>query len=368
MTQNNNDFTCPISLLSQTEIIGDNGKVFKVTNSNGKVVQIYDAVLLGQWCEKNNFIYPHNKIPLSQLQKSRLANTLTNLEICPLTNKNRAELENISHTVFEVQEGNKKGQIYDADILAEWIVMNNNVYPNSKETISNKDLIILQNSSPKIFKDIFLVGTQIINKSDSFEKIDKDINFFGKSIKDILYNTLVGIKENFLDTKIKNNNKSSLFGLNKFKPTNTKFGSKKSFIDKVKQIYNCKIYVKQIDLSKKYETEDAIEFYILYQIDMTDGNTGFLFITQAISRFNNMSDVKIIFLENKIIPEEINKIFYYKDVAQILDDPNSTFYPELNINSQTGGLKKKYNGKSYVIKTGSRGGKYILVRGKKIYV
>ena len=29
---------------------------------------------------------------------------------------------------------------------------------------------------------------------------------------------------------------------------------------------------------------------------------------------------------------------------------------------------KKYNGRSYIVRTGTRGGKYILVKGKKIYV
>lgn len=38
--------------------------------------------------------------------------------------------------------------------------------------------------------------------------------------------------------------------------------------------------------------------------------------------------------------------------------------------SATGGgaSTKKYNGRSYKIRTGERGGKYILVKGKKIYV
>jgi hypothetical protein len=42
---------------------------------------------------------------------------------------------------------------------------------------------------------------------------------------------------------------------------------------------------------------------------------------------------------------------------------------ELQTQSQEGGKPhKKYNGRSYIIRKGSRGGKYILVKGKKIYV
>lgn len=34
----------------------------------------------------------------------------------------------------------------------------------------------------------------------------------------------------------------------------------------------------------------------------------------------------------------------------------------------SGGGKTKYNGRSYVVRTGSRGGKYIIVKGKKVYL
>jgi hypothetical protein len=34
----------------------------------------------------------------------------------------------------------------------------------------------------------------------------------------------------------------------------------------------------------------------------------------------------------------------------------------------SGGGKAKYNGRSYVVRTGSRGGKYIIVKGKKVYL
>jgi hypothetical protein len=38
-------------------------------------------------------------------------------------------------------------------------------------------------------------------------------------------------------------------------------------------------------------------------------------------------------------------------------------------NTQTGGKQKmKYKNRSYVIRTGSRGGKYILVKDKKVYI
>jgi hypothetical protein len=43
--------------------------------------------------------------------------------------------------------------------------------------------------------------------------------------------------------------------------------------------------------------------------------------------------------------------------------------PQTQSQSQDGGkAHKKYNGRSYIIRKGSRGGKYILVKGKKIYV
>jgi hypothetical protein len=43
---------------------------------------------------------------------------------------------------------------------------------------------------------------------------------------------------------------------------------------------------------------------------------------------------------------------------------------EVSIPIQIGGgkLRKKYNGHSYLVREGKRGGKFILVKGKKIYV
>jgi hypothetical protein len=39
------------------------------------------------------------------------------------------------------------------------------------------------------------------------------------------------------------------------------------------------------------------------------------------------------------------------------------------IDPQAGGARtKKYNGRDYVVRTGSRGGKYITVKGRKVYV
>lgn len=47
--------------------------------------------------------------------------------------------------------------------------------------------------------------------------------------------------------------------------------------------------------------------------------------------------------------------------------------PSIRFHFQTSGgsggmLRKKYNGHSYVVRTGARGGKYIVVKGKKMYV
>ena len=42
--------------------------------------------------------------------------------------------------------------------------------------------------------------------------------------------------------------------------------------------------------------------------------------------------------------------------------------PQSLIEQQGGKRHKKHNGRSYVVRTGSRGGHYILVKGKKLYV
>jgi hypothetical protein len=37
-------------------------------------------------------------------------------------------------------------------------------------------------------------------------------------------------------------------------------------------------------------------------------------------------------------------------------------------NTLVGGATKAYNGRKYVVRKGSRGGKFILVKGRKVYL
>jgi hypothetical protein len=48
--------------------------------------------------------------------------------------------------------------------------------------------------------------------------------------------------------------------------------------------------------------------------------------------------------------------------------PLPTPLPTLQEPQAGGKPHKKHNGRTYVVRTGSRGGKYILVKGKKVYV
>jgi hypothetical protein len=79
------------------------------------------------------------------------------------------------------------------------------------------------------------------------------------------------------------------------------------------------------------------------------------------------------------LPEWLYDIINDRKVVKILDDPTAVFYDSATPDStklnlikttptQIGGGKKTYKGRKYVIRKGSRGGKYILVKGTKIYV
>jgi hypothetical protein len=53
-----------------------------------------------------------------------------------------------------------------------------------------------------------------------------------------------------------------------------------------------------------------------------------------------------------------------------LKDPNYVPPPQNNNNNNdySGGATKVYNGRKYVVRKGSRGGKFILVKGRKVYL
>ena len=56
-------------------------------------------------------------------------------------------------------------------------------------------------------------------------------------------------------------------------------------------------------------------------------------------------------------------------VAQVAPSAQVAQVAQVAPSAQAGGKRqKKYNGRLYVVRTGTRGGKYIVVKGKKVYV
>lgn len=76
----------------------------------------------------------------------------------------------------------------------------------------------------------------------------------------------------------------------------------------------------------------------------------------------NRSAELLKYLEQDI---ELKKLTSFKSNANV-----SCPTPRVSQSNIAGGAKptKKYNGRSYVVRTGTRGGKYILVKGTKMYV
>jgi hypothetical protein len=76
--------------------------------------------------------------------------------------------------------------------------------------------------------------------------------------------------------------------------------------------------------------------------------------------------------ENSIVEEFEDKFFLKSNTlkSSVVFVPPTPRVSRASSSSDSngGGAKKKHNGRSYVVRTGSRGGKYILVKGKKIYV
>ncbi len=56
--------------------------------------------------------------------------------------------------------------------------------------------------------------------------------------------------------------------------------------------------------------------------------------------------------------------------SSFVDDVPLTNIDDMSLSVQDGSGKrhKKYNGRTYVVRTGSRGGHYLLVKGKKVYI
>lgn len=110
-------------------------------------------------------------------------------------------------------------------------------------------------------------------------------------------------------------------------------------------------------LNKKYEFKPpyADEGFVKKHI--------FAFNAELENQINNLDQIKNLDQINKLDLKNIEIKLNLKNVGKEV-----TFGPGPVINQQSGGARKKYKGHSYVVREGKRGGHYINVKGKKVYI
>ena len=120
----------------------------------------------------------------------------------------------------------------------------------------------------------------------------------------------------------------------------------------------------------------------IFQIKEDDYNYNYTLKFQGFADLNENSYYKLLLPENHPPGSYITSASYFfaTELYVYKNTPDNTLYVMLNIPANnnklekvnleliSGGGKHKYKGRTYKVRTGQRGGKYIMVGGSKIYV
>ena len=90
--------------------------------------------------------------------------------------------------------------------------------------------------------------------------------------------------------------------------------------------------------------------------------------TKQCDEYKKLHAVTKYILNEVLIINNVADITSYVNVFNQLPAPTTCVGAIFNGGKSKQKPKQKYNGKSYTIRTGKRGGKYILVNDKKIYL
>ena len=146
--------------------------------------------------------------------------------------------------------------------------------------------------------------------------------------------------------------------------------SKRSFwrstdpLSRIESIYLKDIFVGEFDITLYLKVDVLI-----------NGKTEYHSIIHMVS-ISDMGSVYGIWYSEKAVEQEISQRLDISDIHIYHSDNGEQLYKKNDSNSfiitapptQGGGKSiKKYKGRNYIIRTGSKGGKFILVKGVKIY-
>jgi hypothetical protein len=294
-------------------------------------------------------------------------------ERCPITMNTRKEIIARNGKVFTFKEGNVE-RVYNANELRKCVKRDGSLF----NPLTNQKL----DDAVKIRLLDTLGPIQPVPNAAEYNELNdipSSILYCNTSLRQALYNALKTIFTNFQSARIYNAATGIATKADQcsfIKEENTFWskltGSERTekvppFLENINNIFGYSIYYKRKD------EENTYTFVLITNVRLTKSLVGYLVIPFSMMRDCNS--------ENTV--KAMSHCFYAKSSKAINDIQNDTtrylllvqnletqLYPQFEV-KQVGGKAKKthrYNGRSYVVRTGKKGGTYIIVNSKKIYV
>lgn len=281
--------------------------------------------------------------------------------LCPITLNSQDQILEDGRSCFRVKDTKGKTlQIYNAQSLSDWL-MTNPEYPHTGKP-ANTELAELKQLVPS-FEYLGKKPKPVYN---SYNSANRATNFNAmnsvQQMKDMLLNIL---KRTFYFSTIKDLKlwyKDEEIAMGSTRPR--VFWKRDSLLSQIQHITLKYIFVSITN-----------EFELFFEVSATrDGKAERHCIRQVVDIESedaalwyykkNLEDEVARYVAAQRDSDNPDKLIYHSEQGEKVytqDIPNG-------FQLSGGTLKKKYKGRSYTIRIGSKGGKFILVKGKKIYL
>lgn len=293
--------------------------------------------------------------------KSASPQNNNNGDVCPVSLNTKKEILNDGRKLFFIDK-----KFYDAAQLKQWIDCGHTTFPHSRKDITIKhieelnDILGIENklelTTLKRLPDLNL---------KHIGKIPDNLHFAGQSVKLILMEALVIMLQNPDEIKYQDDNMSRYSTL-------SVENYKQMYLSQLAKILLTNVYY----IHRISNDEDKIMSYLVMTlIGMPEDKTSsqpWLRVKVSLKHDDTGSKnkpigVDLVYFDGN--DNMLNKLVNY-DMKQkpvyIVRNGAMEVYPKLNL-GQVGG-KVMYKKKSYKVHVGVKGGKYIVIAGKKKYL
>lgn len=298
-------------------------------------------------------------------------------QVCPITLESADEIEQAGRKVFRFKEGNVD-RVYNAEALAKCMKSNGSLLnPLTRTNFAPQQVSRLLNTIGSNVKDMSSKNVSTL-PAKSVDELPVNVGIYRVPLKQVVITLLRKLFDVSYTSDFKfpfkkittSNNAIYTDFVTPLPPTwGTYFGLQcdKPLVDKIKEIRGFEVFY--------YMDKPQGVFYVHAPVKMVDGTTSHLGTAVKFNGDHTFTLEEVCFNNRSL--DKMKLVRELPNMVSIVKDTTTKLYPafEFAVQHSVGGgggsgekLKAAYKGRSYTIRTGKRGGRYIVVKDQKIYV